>query len=867
MEMARRTTALEAQLAKAKKNVRTPLKPPASLLGGKRKIGGNPTALKTRGWLPQTLTDRSSFSSMRGTINKATHMRLKTTVQQKPCAVSISTPEAEWHVETNPLFPLACALTILVALALRIYQLGRDPLWFDEVMYGYLANHLSREVMSGSFLLAEPAFILMLKSWLMLGHGDTWIRCHAVLAGMAALYPAWLLGRRLAGRRGALYCLIFLAPAPMLVFYSRDAKMYGWVILFLLALVYLGMRCSDEDAKLRHFAAYVLFATLLCNTHFAAPLYLAPLNLFVLVLFARRGKQTLAWLFAQIVVVVCSIPFILMELRYMKAMQGKIFHAPVPSLRSLWVTLHNLLTAYSPENTLHVAGVILAILLSISGLLFLSGHRKALLFMLAISASSVAMLFGLSHILRWSLYIDRYVVGAAGPLLIVMALGGASLPWRPLRALAVMAWLAVCCFALHDLYAKHISTVQQDHLGVIPTLDARSMAKTINEQGQPGDVVWHVFWETEVSLRWYLPHGRHVLVDMGGQAQSNLDMLCNRPYQAFHQWHPVELEQLSANVSRVWLVLPGPGAGVDASSRGILEWLKARGTMLARFESDPRYSPATFYLFDLQKTVGDKDRKTAELSLQGLHDPLGTNRAGQVTINAVRSQDNTEIVLDAKNNSDAQQSFPYEILFSDLLCPASRFDRSLGEHSLWSIQLYLANGKLRTGMVFRIHKQADPQDVLTYTTRFPKGEYRVYIEYTIKGRVYAIPTASFRIDMDAVQFETPYSTPDQPGGWIWHYMGNVNVDQEKNCLLTVSAHDPENRPEAYAVMSRIAFLRTPESGVMPSEIPTQAAGTITLQAKGETTERILFPAEVQCANILVQGPADIAELLVTRYSQ
>jgi hypothetical protein len=664
-----------------------------------------------------------------------------------------------------------------------------------------------------------------------------------------------------------LYCLVFLAPAPMLVFYSRDAKMYSWVILFVLAIVYLGIRCSDDDARPRHFAAYALFAALLCNTHFAAPLYLASLNLIFLALLARRLKQTLAWLFAQVVVVACSTPFILMELHYMKAMQGKVFHAPVPSLRSLWVTLHNLLTAYSPENTLHAAGVTLAILLSISALVFLSGRRKALLFMLAVSASSVAMLFGLSHTLRWSLYIDRYVVGAAGPLLIVMALGGAGLPWRSLRALAVMAWLAVCCFALQDLYAKRISTVQQDHLGVVPTLDARSMAKTIDEQGQPGDVVWHVHWETEAPLRWYLPHGRPVLVDMGGQLQINLDMTCSRSFQAFHQWHPVEVEQTSARVSRVWLVLPGSGAGLDGLSRGILEWLKARGTMLARSEFDPRYSPATLYLFDLQRTAGDKDKETAELSLQGLSDPRGTKSAGQATLHAVRSQDNTEIVLDAKSSSDAPHSLPYEILFSDLLCPASCFQRSLGEHSLWRIQLYLANGKMRTGMVFRVHERANPQDVLTYTTRVPKGEYGVYIEYTIKGRVYAIPTASFRLNLDAVQFETPYSTSEHPGGWIWHYVGNVNIEQDKDCLLTVSAHDPEDRPEAYAVMSRISLLRTSGSGVAPSEIPTRTAGMITVQPKGETTERIVFPAAVQCADILVQGPADIAELFVTRCSK
>ncbi len=766
--------------------------------------------------------------------------------------------------ERNHFFLLGCALTVLAAFLLRVWQLGFDPLWYDESMYGYLARHLSREAMSGSFILPEPAFILLLKAWLVPGHGDAWMRFHAVLAGMAALYPAWLIGRRVAGRRGGLHCLLFLAPAPMLVYYSRDAKMYSWVILFVLAAVYLAMRCADSDAKPRHYALYVLCATLLCNMLFFAPLFLAPLNMLYMLFFARRLRQTMAWLFAQAAVILCSVPFILMELHYTKAMQGRVFHAPVPSAHSLWITLHNFLTAYSPNSTLHAAAAALAAVLALAGLLCLRGRRTALLFMLGVFAGSVAILFGLSHVLKWSLYIDRYVVGAVGPLLVVMALGSAALPWRPLRAVAVVAWVAVCAFGLHDLYAKHLSTIQHEHLGVFPTLDAKSIAKAVNEEGQPDDVVWHVFWETEAPVRWYLPERRHVLVDMGGLLQSNVDLICSRAYQEFHQWKTLELEKAGAGVSRVWYVMPDPGIGLDPLSRGVLDWLQAHGTLIARHESDPRYLAATLYLFDLQKSAGNKGRKTADLSLQGIYDPPGTGGSGQASISAETSADGTTITLAAKSGAAAPQTLPYEVLHAGAVCSPNRLERVLGEHSQWNIQRYLANGRMRPGMVFRVHKNADVKDLLACTTRCPEGEYGVYLEYTAKGAGYVIPTASIKVKVDEAEFEAPSSTAGPAGGWVWRYLGRVHCGQEKDLAIGVSARDPENRPEAYAVVGRLVFVHLTGLGATPPESPTLTMGAITIPPKGEASAKILFPPSAQCADILVQAPADVAELLITR---
>jgi hypothetical protein len=455
-------------------------------------------------------------------------------------------------------------------------------------------------------------------------------------------------------------------------------------------------------------------------------------------------------------------------------------------------------------------------------------------------------------------------VGAAGPLLVVMALGAAAAPWRPLRMLAVLSWLVVCGFALKDLYAGDMSPDQRDHLGVIPTLDARSMARTINEKGQPGDVVWNVYWETESPLRWYLPQRKHFLVDMGGRLQDNLDRICDRSFQSFYRWHPLEVERASVNASRVWFVMPGPGAGMDTLSRGILEWLKARGTLVACYESAPRYAPATLYLFDLRDGAGNGEQLTAVLSLQNGQGPPEARNAAQATLSAARSQDNAQIIMHAKHGGEDRLVLPYEVLFSDALCPAGRFQRVLGERSAWSVQPYFANGKMRTGMLLRVHKGTAPGDTLNATVRFPQGEYAVYVEYTIKGQSYVIPTAALRVTVDENPFEAPCSVPEQAGGWVWRYLGGMRHDDDRDCVIGLSAHDPENRPEAYAVVSRIAFVRTTGPGVKAPEVPAQTQGAILLEPRGEATETVPFPANARCANILVQSPVDIAELLLIR---
>lgn len=782
--------------------------------------------------------------------------------REQPSAV-LSAHKAQPHEERESLFLLGCGVAVLAALLLRAYQLGREPLWYDEVMYGYLAQHLNRAAMNGSFVLVEPAFIALLRGWLALAQSDAWLRCHALLAGMATLYPAWLLGRHLLGRRGGLFCLMALVPAPMLIFYSRDAKMYGWVIFLVLSTVYLALRCGGKDVRPRHFIAYIVTAVLLCNTHFAAPLYLGPLNLLFLLLFARRWRPTLAWVLSQILVIVCSLPFIFMELRYMKAMHGLAFHAPVPSMRSIWITLHNLLTAYSPQPLLHVAAVTLALSLGVAGFVFLSGNRKTLTLMLGVSIGSVGSLFWLSRTLEWSLYIDRYVVGAAGPLLVVMALGIASLPWRPLRIVVLLLWLAICGFALQDLYAKRMSPLQREHLGVVPAVDARAMADTIRKQKRPGDVVWHVYAETVACLRWYLPEEQHIPVDMGGQFQRYLDIICPRPFQAFHQWQPVEIERARVNASRVWLVIPDLGAGLDTLSRGTLEWLNARGTMLARRDSEPYYFAATLYLFDLQRPPGE--RRIADLSLQDPYERRGLGiNPGKVTLSATRTPDDAGIVLEAESSSYKDHTLSYEVLFSDVLCPAAGFQRSLAERSSWNVQRYLANGKTRMAMLLRVHKGTLPQDVLTCTAHFPKGEYEAYVEHTVQGEKHAVPTALLRIGVNGVEFETPAATSSQAGGWTWERLGRVSFNEDTECTLCVGARDPENRVEAYALMSRVIFLRTTGSDSKDPVPRGVTTGTLTVPAKGKTAEQIAFPANARCADIVVQGPSDIADLAVAR---
>jgi uncharacterized protein (TIGR03663 family) len=136
---------------------------------------------------------------------------------------------------------------VLVALAMRLYDLGGRAVHHDESLHGYFAYQLfngggydHNPLMHGMFLFHSIA-----TSFFLVGDSDYSLRLPMALFGTGLVLIPLLLKPRM-GQVGALAAAGFLAFSPSLLYYSRFARNDIFMAVFTLALVGVMWRYIDE---------------------------------------------------------------------------------------------------------------------------------------------------------------------------------------------------------------------------------------------------------------------------------------------------------------------------------------------------------------------------------------------------------------------------------------------------------------------------------------------------------------------------------------------------------------------------------------------------------------------------------------------
>jgi len=136
---------------------------------------------------------------------------------------------------------------VLVALAMRLYDLGGRAVHHDESLHGYFAYQLfngggydHNPLMHGMFLFHSIA-----TSFFLLGDSDFSLRLPMALFGTGLVLVPLLLKPRI-GQFGALIAGVMLAFSPSILYYSRFARNDIFMAVFTLALVGVMWRYIDE---------------------------------------------------------------------------------------------------------------------------------------------------------------------------------------------------------------------------------------------------------------------------------------------------------------------------------------------------------------------------------------------------------------------------------------------------------------------------------------------------------------------------------------------------------------------------------------------------------------------------------------------
>lgn len=165
---------------------------------------------------------------------------------------------------------------LLVGLALRVYEAGRAPMWFDELYTTWAARGGFAKVLATMARdVHPPLHTLLVSAWVSLGGESTaWLRTLSVLFGLATILVVYLLAREAFGRRAGLVAAALLSLHPVHAYFSQESRVYALLWLELAAAWWLAWRWID-GGRSRDGWGYVAVATLSLYTHYLAGLILA----------------------------------------------------------------------------------------------------------------------------------------------------------------------------------------------------------------------------------------------------------------------------------------------------------------------------------------------------------------------------------------------------------------------------------------------------------------------------------------------------------------------------------------------------------------------------------------------------------------
>jgi len=182
-------------------------------------------------------------------------------------------------------------LVVLLAFAVRIFDLSAQSLWYDEGYTVMFAQRGASEIITGAAQLElnTPLHYVLLKVWMALsGTSEFSARLLSVFAGVVAVALTFPIARCVVGRASAMPALL-VALSPVCVITAREVRMYALASCLCVASVALFVIClaRQEQGRREPWAAWAIVSLAAFATHVLAAFIIGAQVLVLLIRLAR----------------------------------------------------------------------------------------------------------------------------------------------------------------------------------------------------------------------------------------------------------------------------------------------------------------------------------------------------------------------------------------------------------------------------------------------------------------------------------------------------------------------------------------------------------------------------------------------------
>jgi len=496
------------------------------------------------------------------------------------------------------------SLILFLGATLRLYNLGTESFWFDEIITVYRVPQnlqtLVHQITTQRQITRNAVYYLLAHFWVLpFELTEVSIRLLSAVFGVLSIGMMYLVGRQLFGERVALISSFFMAVSEFQIHYSQEARFYSLFVLFTLISLYcyiLALRTKQS----RHWILNLLINILLFYTHTYAIFIFAAEYAHYFIYWKNNKSTFVRWsvsqMFLILAVIIGLIP--LPGGGSVSDMGGGLAWITRPSLKDLLRIIYDYLFPQNYQHDWLFIGVsfVAGFVFFIAGAFYYNyrktkGHWLAELrgwfqntqFLLHVDSKFVlvAVWFIFPIILPFiysntfsPILTDRYTICAAPAFYLLVAITISRISRVVPIYVSLCALMIVILPGLQDYYVADINE------------QWREVAAYVRENSQPNDVI--VFAPDEEgyqskSFDWYY---RGALPSCG--ISSNITS---------EQAIASSLSSCTLGHGRFWVIIRGPSEVVNRFKSFFL----IPDQTAAHLIKEQRFIQITAYLFELKK--------------------------------------------------------------------------------------------------------------------------------------------------------------------------------------------------------------------------------------------------------------------------
>jgi 4-amino-4-deoxy-L-arabinose transferase-like glycosyltransferase len=202
---------------------------------------------------------------------------------------------------------LPIAAFIVLAAALRIFNISHESFWLDEVASWSFATRDLAGVLH-SEPTNPPLYYLLLHYWIgWFGTSEAAIRALSVVPGVLTTWIIYRFSTKLFNRNAAILAAGLQAIGTFQIFYSQEARCFAWLGAMILAAglcLWNALAPGEFRQQLPWYLAYIALSVAACYMHFIAVFFIAGAGLYVL------GRKRSQWLKAGASFALCGALFL-----------------------------------------------------------------------------------------------------------------------------------------------------------------------------------------------------------------------------------------------------------------------------------------------------------------------------------------------------------------------------------------------------------------------------------------------------------------------------------------------------------------------------------------------------------------------------